>query len=725
MIRPSPRSVTFPALSALAATLLLPILLSAADLFISPTGDDTAAGTRTAPWQTLAKVNTSASAGDTVTFLPGDYAGTFEPANDGTAGAPILFQSSEKHAARLLGGNPVINLAKRRHITIAGFTVVPTNGRFLQAGECEAIRITNCHFEGSRGSYVSAMFDRCRNVRIADCVFDRHLSVRKGAVLVGNMIQANHCDGFILERNAIGRAGHSPAHLRECKRMVVRQNVFCAKWGRAFETFNAAPMLFEENIVTEEVDSGGSADSRGKIMSIDGIVRRNLVYRNYDMALASNSYIYRKEFPAWVLKSTRIYHNTFYHNHTYAWIITAMPDDLSTVSGNVWQNNIFFDNDPLGDGRQLQLGHLGEGNRFVNNVIAGSSPGQKVIALLRPGSGYNRYTLATAEAQFAELFAHNLDTAVRFENADLDDLRLAPGSPGIDAGTPLTRTRGAGQGRELSVEDARPFYDGFGLAGETGDVIWVGDTRQQAKVVEANHERNVLVLDRSLRWSGGAAVSLPYSGAAPDMGALEHGAEGETWFHPPPRSRTPRWQPPSGAGACLVSCDFRDETLERWGFVWNLDRKRNTDYELVKGAGPDGGNALRLFAIKDKASLAGDIKPPVWEIDRFPRIQFTYRIAPEVPVGVWLDGFDTEVTGSTRVCVGGTSNRNVRGARDLAAYELIDDDKWHTANIDARTVRQAFPELSHLQTFQFYTGNNAQNGQSFLIGSFTISADGG
>ncbi|MBT3381715.1 MAG: right-handed parallel beta-helix repeat-containing protein [Lentisphaerae bacterium] len=722
---PQPRThrVTLPELVTLTAALLLPMASLAAERFVSPTGDDAAVGTRDAPWQTLAKVNASAAAGDTIAFLPGAYPGTFEPGNDGTPEAPIIFRSAEKQAAKLLGGNPAIILAKRRHITIDGLAVTPTNGRFLQATECETIRITNCRFEGSRGSYVSSMFDRCRDIRISDCEFDRHLSVRRGAVLVGNMIQANHCDGFVLERNTIGRAGHSPAHLRECKRMILRKNVFCAKWGRGFETFNAEPMLFEENVITEEVDSGGSADSRGKIMAIGGIVRRNLVLHNYDMALASNSYIYRKEFPAWVLKNTRIYHNTFYHNHTYAWIITAMSSDLTTVSGNVWQNNIFFDNDPLGDGRQLQLGYLGEGNRFVNNTISGSAPGQKVIALLEPGSGYKRYSLNDAEKRFPNLFSSNQDTSVRFIDIGADDLRLAPTSPGIDTGKPLGKTRSEGNGNELPVDDTRPFYDGFGLPGEIGDTIWVGESRQQARVVKADHQRNLLVVDRTLRWKAGAAVSLPYAGAAPDMGALERGGENQSWYRPVTVPPGLRWQPPTGPGAQLVACDFRNETLETWGFIWNLDRKRNTDYELVRGAGPEGGNALRLFAAKDKAILAGDIKPRVWRIDRFPRIRFTYRIASGVPVGLWLDGFDTEATGGTRVCVGGTEQRNTGGVKDLETCELRDDDQWHESEIDARVIRQAFPKLTHLQAFQFYTRNNAKKGQSLLIGSFSISAE--
>src|SRR5450830_32773 len=59
--------------------LLLSMLLSvaasaqAADYYVAPGGDDNAAGTRAAPWQSIMRVQHSAQAGDTVYFRGGRY----------------------------------------------------------------------------------------------------------------------------------------------------------------------------------------------------------------------------------------------------------------------------------------------------------------------------------------------------------------------------------------------------------------------------------------------------------------------------------------------------------------------------------------------------------------------------------------------------------------------------------------------------------------------------
>ncbi|MBT7298172.1 MAG: pectate lyase, partial [Victivallales bacterium] len=45
--------------------------LAAREWWVSPTGDDGSAGTKGAPWGTLAKANGEVQAGDTVTLLAG------------------------------------------------------------------------------------------------------------------------------------------------------------------------------------------------------------------------------------------------------------------------------------------------------------------------------------------------------------------------------------------------------------------------------------------------------------------------------------------------------------------------------------------------------------------------------------------------------------------------------------------------------------------------------
>ena len=50
-----------------------------------------------------------------------------------------------------------------------------------------------------------------------------------------------------------------------------------------------------------------------------------------------------------------------------------------------------------------------------------------------------------------------------------------------------------------------------------GDLIMIGPNTVRVTQVSGN----TLTIDRSISWSAGAPVSYPYTGSAPDMGALE------------------------------------------------------------------------------------------------------------------------------------------------------------------------------------------------------------
>jgi hypothetical protein len=97
-------------MTALMLALAVPAL--GAEYYLSPEGDDEAAGTRDAPWLSIEKANATLEAGDTAIFLPGEYAGTIAPVNSGAADQPITFRSEEPRAARIVpsGGGTLIAL---------------------------------------------------------------------------------------------------------------------------------------------------------------------------------------------------------------------------------------------------------------------------------------------------------------------------------------------------------------------------------------------------------------------------------------------------------------------------------------------------------------------------------------------------------------------------------------------------------------------------------------
>ena len=60
----------------------------------------------------------------------------------------------------------------------------------------------------------------------------------------------------------------------------------------------------------------------------------------------------------------------------------------------------------------------------------------------------------------------------------------------------------------LPVEDARPFYDGFGIPGEQGDLIFIGPRKRCARR-EGGPDANTLLLDREVSWEEGRGRLTP------------------------------------------------------------------------------------------------------------------------------------------------------------------------------------------------------------------------
>jgi len=400
------------------------------------------------------------------------------------------------------------------------------------------------------------------------------------------------------------------------------------------------------------------------------------------------------------------------------------------VAGNVLQNNVFAFNDPGGDGLALYLvSNIASDNRFTRNLLYGDRPGCKTVRYDWAWPGLDRWdgrrmSAEEANGQMPEQFSANLDADPLFASPEADDYRLRTDSPCIDAAAPLARATASGSGRELPVDDARCFFDGFGIPGESGDLVFVGQARQQAQIVKADIETGVLTLDRDLTWQDGDGVSLPYVGTAPDLGAYEAGAESEAWYRAPRVPEGLRLPTMETSDVPIVVTDFEPETLEDWHYYWNFSRQRKTDARMDDTTAAGGKRSICVYATGDGAALSCDIRPRLWDIDRFPTVKLSYRIPPGVPVGLWLHAFKSADVGQGAVCVGGTPARVVGPYRDLQKVTLLDDDRWHEVTLDARAIREVFPGVKLLQMFRFATRDNGTEGQQFWFDDFKILRDG-
>ena len=105
---------------------------TAYNYYVAPTGSDTAAGTKAAPFKTLARAAKAATrAGTTVWVAPGTYAGGIKTTASGTSSARIYWVSTTKWGAKIVPpASSTNNNAwdnRGSYVSIVGFDVDGTN----------------------------------------------------------------------------------------------------------------------------------------------------------------------------------------------------------------------------------------------------------------------------------------------------------------------------------------------------------------------------------------------------------------------------------------------------------------------------------------------------------------------------------------------------------------------------------------------------------------------
>jgi hypothetical protein len=487
--------------------------------YVSPDGDDSQSGSSAHPWATLGKASREALPGDVIVLMPGTYAGygnILAPKNSGTAAAPITFRAAERRAALLTGAagtDRAIVLDGVSHIRLEGLHVFPASpqGLWFFAQNTKDIHLTDMLMERSRDAAEGTPF----LIRDSEDIFVRDSCLKKSPF---NMAVVQRSSRILFEGNAISYAGHSPLQFWDGTEtvydteVVLRGNVFSPTWGRAFEFLMARNALVENNIIIHSLHGGRSASEASQPNAFAAIYRFNRIFRNWGNPIVMHPWL-----EVHGVTDTCIYNNVFDRNSLEA--LRIIERNVSfPVRDNVVKNNIFYRNDPYGEERQVVLSKGAQHVRFEHNALGEGGKIGFSNALSRDPDDLQ----SNGDGQFRGNFRGPVD----FVDLGRYDHRLSAESPLRDAAAPLTFALSAGRGQVLAVEDVHYFYDGFGIAGEQGDLIAVGDAARQARVVKVDVESGTLELDRVLTWQQGDAVSLAWSGAAPDMGAIEHGDTG-------------------------------------------------------------------------------------------------------------------------------------------------------------------------------------------------------
>ncbi len=765
---------------------------SGREYYLAPNGSDASSGSASSPWQSLAKANATLTAGDTVILRNGSYAGIVSPAASGASTAkPITYRSENRHGAVLTGqagATYILNLKDRRFVTLVGLKMLPQSGGFGFVENCDHITLRDCHLEGSSKVYIALEFVKSPHTRLLDNTLTRHLTRDAEQRLNGNMLKLTDCSYTLIEGNSFSKVGHCPLNFgrtgpNRSINNVIRGNCFHNGWGRNFSLQTLERTLFESNIITDAFDGARSGDSTSKVFLVDGICRKNLIYENWGVVLVTRSYVPdgKEDGDALECRNSRFYHNTFANNPAIAWEMSVAQNG-APMKANEFSNNLFWHNDYAGRYNAIVATPPGfaKDNPFRNNLFFGGSGGRAAAMLTG-----RRYTADALNRDLTAEFKGNLEADPHFVSVANASFALREDSPAINAGRPLTRATGSGTGREMPVEDARYFFDGFGLEGEPGDVIAVGASKTLARVRTADITKNVLTLDREVTWKAGDPVSLPYDGNAPDIGAFQHGETGVLGVLAGADPILVKPGTPmsfsaliSGAkGAVKYAWDLGDGSQSAEERPVHAYPKDN-DY-VVRLRCTDASGATSRGMLVARVHQTADPKAPMLQTDfeernfeqwaflwdRRPRRDNNFRpvkrddgqgqcmsvfaegktpaLAINAKMHVWNVDQYPYVSFSYRIprgvpvgvwinswptenkmegiCVGGSAANSAGKFPNVHALQLVDDGQWHTAVFDARAVRQAAPAFKLAYAFEFTTFAKVAKGQVFWFDDFAIT----
>jgi hypothetical protein len=436
-------------------------------------------------YATLAEAAGVAGAGDTVWIRDGTYRERLVPVASGEASAPLAFRAYAAEAP-VVGevDEPAILIAGLSYVELEGITVVDSLG-WGRVEDSDHVVFRRMTFERAlaEGTTGGLKLVRATHCLVVDCSF----------VDGNDNVVLQESDFNRIVDNVFDTGRHSLLSIRCSNHNVIRGNSFRNPDQKAAEIYDCeavsdAPYrldatrrnLFEGNRFELTLGSDQAHDYNAiQYAGQQGVVRRNLFHDNAGGGLGFQVY------PDEALYSYghRAYHNTFVANACYG--IMASDDVSETFHDNVVRNNLLYENTGCaGEPGQTSIGNPAA-VVLLDNVEATEDPGF-------------------------------VDTTGR-------DLRLADGSPMIDAAAFLTTASGAGSGVTLGVADAAWFWDGGGVEAEQGDLVQLEGTAERARVVAVDVEAGTVTLDRSLTWTAGQGLSLAWSGAGPDVGALEAG----------------------------------------------------------------------------------------------------------------------------------------------------------------------------------------------------------
>jgi hypothetical protein len=495
---------------------LLPAFVSAANYYVSTSGNDANAGTQASPWRTIQRCANVAQAGDTCYVRAGTYNEQVEIKSSGTPGNYVTFAGYPLESRPVMRG---FTSVFRRYIRIIGFEITHDSTAFTHAFgwyNTNNSMILNNYIHHIKGQAIrNNMYYGLSNYNV---IRDNVIYYTGCVIGVSGACEGQNAIALIggynlIEYNNISKSqdfvdtngGHNIMrnnYLYDALDSYFPDCIPDAAHIDSFQPFgipgyDSDHNIFESNWASDNLEANShwlqirDATRSGEK---EFIVRGNVAFRfgSYIAQIGGIDYV-------------RIYSNTFsdffaiYPDAQKGWSCMGPNTEFEeTGDPDPSLNSDFFNNIYYRVTRP-DTNHMIYGDPTSNYTARNNACEQ---------SGSHFSCAVTSNINFAD-YAH-------------DNFYLQESSNARNAGKNITIvTSSSGSGTSFNVEDANFFTDGFGIA--EGDMIRVGSN---GPVRITSISGNTLTVNRSISWNNGDGVYWRNQDASPDIGAFEYKSQG-------------------------------------------------------------------------------------------------------------------------------------------------------------------------------------------------------
>lgn len=550
--------------------------LEAASYYIhGANGSDSNPGTIASPWKTISKANSTLKAGNIVYIRAGTYREQICPKNSGSSGNYITYQrypGDPKYSVIISTSSHGASLLNKNYITIDGLYFYGCGGRWMEFNDADYNLIQNCKFESSQkfsGIRVKNLSDYNQFI---DNLFVDSERANDGtywdaeceAAYQAQTEYPNDCDRYTapaefiqvqsgwgnkFEGSIFGNVSHTALQLltyytspqQDGGKTIVRNNTFNNNMHHNMSAIKNHHCLVEGNIIKNagylKILNPNQRDRTSTVgggvynFTDGGIIRKNKIFNNdlgyYFGATTSGGTTNHQMFYNNSLYNNtwQVYHGNDGHNINYnnnMLTNNIFEEDPADFTAHDMNNFNFSSSVPRDNGFNDVVNYSDGGtqtNYYVNNLWGGVADD----IFFKDTSSATKTLAQVKSAYPIEWDSSNFKGNPKFSDAANTDFTLQKGSDAIDAGAWLTKiTSSTASGvSSFIVANSRYFYDGWGIPGETGDII---KTQNGAvtSIKSINYDTHTITVSPAIDIAKGEGLALNYYGSAPEIGTYEY-----------------------------------------------------------------------------------------------------------------------------------------------------------------------------------------------------------